>query len=833
MLSAYLGIFLISAATLSFEIVLTRIFSVAQWYHFAFMAVSVALLGFGASGTFLSLFPGFLRRDLDQVLTTISFLFSLGLLISFLTVNYIPFDTYRIAWERKQILYLAVYYLALTLPFFLSGICIGFPLTAVPGKANVIYAFNLAGSGLGCLVVLGALAWLGGASTVILSAMLGAMAIGVFAWPLIGKVLATGSKRHKAGILPSLCCILYLALLGFLTVLLLARPALLDIRMSPYKSLSQALHYPQAKVVFTGWNAFSRVDALESRGIKSAPGLSLAYRGELPPQAGLTTDGDNLSPITSPPPPGFLDHLPTALPYRLVPQAHTLIIQPGGGLDVLTALEGGAHQVTTVEDNPLIVGLVRDRYRDFSGGLYVDPRVQVVVENGRSYVRRSRDRFDIIQISLADTFKPVTSGAYSLSENYLYTVEAFGDYLEHLTDDGLLAVSRWLQLPPSEEVRVATLAVTALEKQKVEEPGQHLAAIRTFSTLLLLVKRSPLEAEEIEAIKSFAQERQFDLVYYPGIDPHEVNRYNVLQQPSYYEAFRDLLSTPAKEQFYARYLYDVSPTTDDRPFFFHFFKWGQTPTIIRMLGKTWQPFGGSGYLVLVALLMLAILASVVLILAPLLVLRRRPPPLHDDYLRADRGAGRRHQGRFFLYFALLGLGFLFVEIPLLQRFILFLDHPIYAFATVLFAVLVFSGLGSLFSKRLPLVKALALLMGAILLYPLLLPILFQFLLGQSLMVRLLATVITLAPLGFLLGIPFPSGLSILEEIAPSLIPWAWGINGCASVVSSILAAMMAVTWGFSWVIMTAAVAYGIGMGTILSIGRDLGAGASPAPTWFI
>ncbi|MFQ5812114.1 MAG: hypothetical protein ACE5I2_02820 [Anaerolineae bacterium] len=794
-----LGVFLLSMAGLCLEITLTRIFSLAQWYHFAFMAVSIALLGFGASGSFLSLFPNLVKKNPTRLLAGLSTLLALGILASYLNINYIPFDSYRIAWDREQILFLAIYYLFLTLPFFFSGLAIGVLLAARPELAGKIYSFNLAGSALGCLAAVVALPLLGGAGTVMLSALLGSLAAMAFASARLSTSRAGSWKLEvrKFKVQSSKFKVLYFLIVLALLFLTIWPPSFLKVRLSPYKGLSQALLYPEAEIVSSRWNAFSRVDVIESRGIKSAPGLSLAYPDPLPLQKGLFTDGDNLSPITRPEKLGFIDYLPVSLPYRLRPQAQALIIEPKGGLDVLVALHQGASSVVAVESNPLVIEVARDAFQE----PYRDERVAVVVENGRSYVRRVGETFDIVQVSLANTYKPVTSGAYSLSENYLCTVEAFVDYLAHLSEGGLLVVSRWLQTPPSESLRAGALAVTALEKAGLPQPELRLVAIRSWSTLLLLVKNGEFTAGEIEAVKSFCRQRQFDLVYYPGIQAAEANHYNAYQEPLYYRAFQHLLFGD-RARFYADYSYDVSPTSDDRPFFFHFFKWSQTPEILQTFGKIWQPFGGSGYFVLVALLILALLASAILILLPLLFRRRQP-----GAQRGARGESRGTRGRVFAYFAALGLGYLFVEIPLMQHFILFLGHPIYAFAAVLFAILLFSGLGSLISARLSLPKTLLALIGAIILYPLILPFVFQLLLGQSLGLRLLVSVLSLAPLGFLMGVPFPKGIEIIGRLAPDLVPWAWGINGCTSVLASILSAMLAISFGFSRVLVGASVAY--------------------------
>jgi spermidine synthase len=499
----------------------------------------------------------------------------------------------------------------------------------------------------------------------------------------------------------------------------------------------------------------------------------------------------------------FLDFLLTSLPYRLVSQPRVLILEPGAGLDVLLAVDNEATHVVAVDGNPLIISIVRDRYTEFAGDLYRLDEVTIVAEDGRSHVRRSGEEFDIIQVSLADTFKPIASGAYSLSEDYLYTTEAFVDYLRHLAPGGMLVVHRWLQTPPSESVRTLTLALSALQRMEIENPTEDVVALRSLYTALLLVKNEQFTPREIEVIKSFAQDKRFDLIYYPGMKPDEVNRYSILEEPHYYNTFIDMLETEDRASFYAAYPFDITPPSDNRPFFFHFFRWEQTPEILQTLGKTWQPFGGSGYFVLLTLLILALLASLILILLPLSFLR---------------GRGEVREGkRLFLYFLLLGIGYLFVEIPLLQRFILFLGHPIYAFATVLFTLLTFSGLGSLLSPRLSLRKALGGLIVLIACYPLILPHLFRWLLGGSLVFRLLASVIILAPLGFLMGFPFPKGIRLTGRIAPGLVPWAWAINGCASVLSSILAVMTAISYGFSWVLFIGGMAYALALVAIYGL----------------
>ncbi|MDH4207800.1 MAG: hypothetical protein OEV76_02905 [Anaerolineae bacterium] len=789
MSSLHLAVFLLSASALIFEIALTRVFSVAQGYHFAFMSVSLALLGLGASGTFLSLFPQLLRRNLATVLAVLSLLFSVSVVVGYLLSNHIPFDSYQIALDRRQIVYLAVHYLSLAVPFFFSGLAVAVVLASSPQEAGKTYFANLIGSGAGCLSALLLLSIAGGEATVVTGALLGALA---------GWVVSFRRSRTRLAAASVLAAVL--------VVFLWLSPEILQIRMSPYKALSNVLRYPDARVVYRGWNAFSRVDVVESESIRTAAGLSYEYVGDLPGQKGVFTDGEDLSPLTAASPAddeAFLDSLLVALPYRLLTHPRVLVIEPGAGLDVMLGVHSDAREIVAVESNPLMIELVRTRYGDYAGHLYSLRQVTMVAEDARSFLRRSGDKFNLIHLSLAEGYRPVGSGAYSLAENYLYTDTAFAEYLDHLEPHGLLMVQRWLQTPPSEDVRALALAVSALESLGVDDPAQHLVALRSLYTGLLLVQPEPFTSAELDKVREFAADRRFDLVYYPGIRPGEVNRYAILEEPYYYEAYSALLGAEDRMGFYASYPFDVTPPSDDRPFFFHFFRWAQTPEIIQTLGKTWQPFGGSGYLLLLALLGLALVASLILILLPLTFLGRR--------------GGVGHGRRLFLYFVALGIGYLFVEIPLLQRFIQFLTHPVYALATVLFSLLTFSGLGSLAAKRLPLVKTLAVLVALLACYPLVLPHLFDWLIGAALLVRAAASAIMLAPLGFVMGVPFPAGIELTGRISPGLVPWAWAVNGCASVLSSILAVMIAISWGFSRVLFAGGLAYALALVAIYGL----------------
>lgn len=776
----YVGIALVSAAILMFELTLTRLFAVSQWYHFAFLSVSVALLGYASSGTLLSLIPPERRDRLDVV----GLGFPLGILASFLITNYLPFDSYRLALEPIQFVYLILYYLALILPFGFGGWIVSRWLSALPRRGGVVYAANLIGSALGSLALLGLLPLCGGEGTVALAASVGALGVGL---------IFQAKKGRGASPTPLAWMALFLCAGGLL--LAWKQPSWMALRISPYKSLSQTLRAPDTHLTYQAWNVYSRLDVVEGTGIHSAPGLSLNYRGGLPPQHALTVDGGNLSPITrrtAAEDTAFLSHLPSSLPYTIRPRARALIIRPRGGLDVAVALEHDAHKVVVVEDNPLVTHIVGDRYTDFVGGLY--DVVTVRTEAGRTALGRGEETFDIIHLSLAEGYHPLTSGTYSLTENHLYTVEAFTRALARLDEEGVLVVTRWLQDPPSESVRAGALAVAALERAGIQNPEEHLLAFRSWSTMTILVSPSPFGQQDIAQVIADCERLGYDLVHYSGMDISEANRYNVLPEPLYYKDLQKLLHPQKRAAFFAEHLYDVTPPTDDRPFFGHYFRWRQIPRIVAQLGKTWQPFGGSGFLLILVLLGVAVLASAILVILPL--------AWHGE--RVPTGPGR---WRMVLYFAALGLGYLFIELPLMQHFILYLGHATFSFIVVLSALLFFSGIGSSLSHGVSLKVALMILVGLIVVYPFGLRWLFRTTLALPRLARVGIAILSLLPLGVCMGIPFAAGLRRVEQRAPGITPWIWAINGSASVISSVLAAILALSWGYHAVLWAAGLCY--------------------------
>jgi hypothetical protein len=581
-----------------------------------------------------------------------------------------------------------------------------------------------------------------------------------------------------------------------------------------------ALRYPSAKLLSSKWNPFSRVDVVKSSAARFAPGLSLNYQDSLPPQLGITVDGNNLNAITQyngkKEKPSFLSQLPSALPYYLKEMEDVLILEPRGGLDVLMGLYFGAVNIEGIELNPLVVDAVRDDFKKFSGYIYEQEGVHITVGEIRSYLRKTKKRYDLLQLSISNALGASSTGAYGLVEDYLFTEEAFNQYLDHLKEGGLFTITCYLLPPPRQELRVVSLLISALEKRKLKEPKLRLAVIRTLTTMTIVCKQGYFDHQEIEQLKKFCHERNFDLVYYPGISPEEVNLYNQLKEPLYYQFITQLIEKESREKLYRDYLFDLSSVTDDRPFFYHFFKWNKLKEVYRSVEGKWQFFIEGAYLVPVIFVQ-ALFLSVLFILLPTLLSSKGSE---------IKTVSRKKAIRIVSYFFWIGMGFMFVEISLIQKFILFLDHPYYAISLVISALLMATGVGSYLSKRLSITKRgktvkalLFVLCLSIIAYSFILPNLFHLLLPYSLLSRQCFTLLILFPLGILMGIPFPLGIRWLSSLSPPLIPWAWCVNGCSSVLCSIMAVMIALGGGFTLVLSLAACCYALATISLLSKSR--------------
>ncbi len=779
-----ISLLLLSFALFVYQVCLLRIFSVADYYHFAFMIVSISLLGFGISGSFLYFFINRLKNP-NLILIIFSFGFSVSILISFFVTNLIPFDSFKIAWELRQLWFLAVYYIFLVLPFFFGGSFIGYSFYRQE-KPGTTYFYNNIGSAAGAVAALFIIQYLGKDGALYTATAIGLISTGIL---VIRKYLKTTVT---------------LVSIFLLTVILttIFFPSIMDIKMSPYKSLQTILRYPQSRVVYSSENSYAELDIIDSPSIKSAPGLSLKYQKVPPPQKGITIDGDNLSAITevegSITDLNFLDFMPTSVLYALKPGPEkVLVVEPKGGMDILSALYFKSREVQVLENNSLVIDAMSGDFSGYSGNIYNHRDVTVFETSSRNYAKITGEKFDLIVLSLSDSFHPISAGAYSLNENYLYSVESFKDLTRILKEDGVLAVTRWVQFPPSENLKILSTLRSSLSGEEIKDIPEKIFAFRSWSTLTTMFKSDGFSRVEIENLKGKLAELNYDIVYYKGMEVDEANWYSRLEEPYFYNYFSHIIEADQdlEKGFYNDYYFNISPITDDKPYFFNFFRIGQVPDIIKYFGKSTQPFGGGGYLILVVALLVSLVLSVLFILLPLRLKRIRLN-LKRDF-------------KYVIYFFCLGFGFFFIEIPFIQKFILILGKPAFALAIVLFSIMLAASIGSYITSRfrVDIRWVVGIIVAYIIIFIFGFSYIGDFIISKVLWQRFFYSILLILPLGFVMGMPFPLAITKAKRSRGEIIPWLWAINGCTSVVGSIAAVMISIHLGFFVVIGIAAVIY--------------------------
>ena len=778
-----------------------RLFSIIQWHHFAYMIISLALLGYGASGTLLTIFREKLLPKYATVYLGSIALFAFTALASYLLSQQIQFNAEQILWAPDHALKLMLIYLLLVLPFFFAATAIGLSLIRFQEEVSRIYAADLFGAGGGALLIILLLFILPPGETLRYLTLLGMVALLIGSWELYQE------RASKPIVI----------VLPILVALLLLPNSWFEPELSPYKGLAQTLRITGAKVVEQRSSPLGLISVVESPQIpfRHAPGMSLNAMTEPPEQVGLFIDGDAMTVVIRDQGEReafeYLDQLTSALPYHLFDKDEkvdsVLLLGAGGGSGVLQARYHNVAGIRAVELDTNIINLVQERYGEFSGYLYNREEIDIIAEEARGFVARDDQFYRLIQLELFDSYSASSAGLYALSESYLYTVEALQAYLNRLEPDGYLAISRWIKLPPRDTLKLFATAIDALKQLGVERPEEHLLLIRTLQTSTLLIKQSPIAKGEIERALNFARERSFDLAYYPEMPPEVANRFNILARPYFYLGAMALLDDEGdgRSEFIERYKFNLEPATDDRPFFFQFFKWQVLSEILSLAGEGGMPLLELGYLILVATLLQALCGAAFLIVLPLWLYRRKSRARREWHLVLPS----------FAYFLGLGLAFLFIEVAFIQKFILFLHHPTFAIAVVLAAFLIFAGLGSLWSKRFSdtgeYVKgvrgAVIALVIIALIYTVLLGPLFLLMMALPITLKIVVSLILIAPLAFAMGIPFPLGLSRLAELERGLVPWVWGVNGCASVLSAVIATIFAIHFGFTVVILLALMLY--------------------------
>ncbi len=795
------GVALVSLASLFLELSLTRLFSVILFYHFAFLAISIALLGLGAGGVCAFIARDRLARWSTRSLGSV--LCSLNSVVIVVVLEIVLHVPVALDLSKANFLRLTVLYLAAAVPFFLTGLLFSVVFARETALVTRLYGADLCGGAASCLLVVPLLNWIGGPNAILFAALI--MALAGLVWAERGR----GRPRHTS---------IATALIVVLILLIAAnyRGGLIDI------VYAKGQRRDQPWMLWARWNAISRVevdqvgqskyiviDADASTAIMNvdprrwaetqAPGQGADHVG------GQTRDQNSAEGYN------WKKDLMSAAPAVanvLRPRGDFAIIGPGGGVDVLRAVANGSPSVTAIEINPLIANdVMRGRYADYSYHLYELPQVHLHVADGRSWIRASHDKYDVIQMTLVDTWASTAAGAFALSENNLYTLEAFREYFDHLKPDGFIAITRWEFAKPREALRVVAQAMTALHRLGVANPAQHFVIVSDGPLdtdgrpVAVLAKKSPFTGAEIAAVQEHLDSND-DLR--PLYVPESATSILADHTPAAIEFIKLILQNDPSA-FARQYAYDIAPVGDNAPFFFFTFKTKQAlEGVLKGSGAGMDWKNNLGIVVLGMLLVIAVAAVIAFLILPLAL---------DP---------RARRGRFLplLYFIAIGLGYILVEITLIQRFVLFLGHPTYALTVVVFLMLLSSGAGSVLSrrwlKRPENVRAVvALIVVGIASYLSLLPRMLTALVGLDFGLKLLLSAVLIVPLGLAMGMPFPSGLRALSSVGRSTpsgpnessIEWAWAMNAAASVLGSVLAMVVAIHLGLAATLIAGAAAY--------------------------
>ena len=800
--ATYAGLFVVTLTTLMYEIVLTRIFSVAMWYHFAFVAISVALFGMTAGALLVHLRPTWFRDDnVKRQMWRFSLLFAVSVAVAFCIQLAIPFVP---RMTMAGVSSIALTCVVISVPFVCSGVVVCLALTKFPRKVNRLYAADLVGAGLGCVLLVLAFNWLDGPSLV----------IGIAALATLGAVLFALDAGLRGGKFLSVAVLLVL-------VAVTAGNSYRHSQGNPFIRILWAKEQQDTLHTYDRWNAFSRITVDGERddvGWPAGYGMSPEMPADLVvPQMSMLIDGTAGTMITGydgrEETTDFLRYDITNLGYYAIEDTdfRSAVIGVGGGRDVLAGLEFGADEVTGIEINDNILDLVTDELGDFTN-LEDDPRVTLVNDEARSWLTRSDEQFDMIQISLIDTWAATSAGAFALSENSLYTVDAWETFFDRIDEGGMLSVSRWFTIggaEPFETLRTAALATEVLTRHGVEDPREHVLIYEgpptqfASSAATIMVSPEGFTDEEIATTEENAER----LGFRPILTPTEVAD----------QRFADIVAPGGPDAGLEQFDEDLSPPTDNRPFFFQ----------MASLGTFLSGEGFSDDLVFRPVLVLGSLALAVLVLAavciggPLTVMGRRV----------------RHKGMapFYVYFAGIGLGFMLIEFSQLQRLNTFLGHPTYALAVVLFSVLLFSGIGSMIVEKIArpdkprtLIVPVAALLAVIVVFGLITESVTESVAGGTTPVRIAVAVGLLAPLALMMGMPFSIGMGAASRTTGAPTAFLWGINGATSVVASVTGALVAMFFGISTTFLTGFVAYAMAAVALVLIIRRLLSGGSPA-----
>jgi hypothetical protein len=734
---------ILSASIIAFQLILMQILSIVQWYHFAYMVISVALLGFGAAGTFLSIFREWLLDRFDVVLPLTMSLSGVSMAVVTVVSQYsfVRFDSLLLFSDYTHVYKLLLTYLVFFVPFFLGALPIGLIFTKYTDNIGKLYFTNLIGSGVGGIIVIG-LFWI-----IFPNEIPAIIAI----LPVISGVIVIRKHSKRVMILSMFISII------IITFIIFNPPSL---ELSEFKSLRKTLNLPDSKITTRKCSPFGLVEVVSAPTLRYAPGLSLTYKNTVPVKSAVFVNGDWFGPIISwksTDTISIMDYTTNALPFTFGKRESVLILGAGTGRDVTLALKNNAKEILAVESNPVVPELIK---------------------------------------------KELKADDDSLFDNQL-TKEAFNEMWIKLNPDGVISITCWLDYPVRNTLKILSTITEVLEEQGVTNLMEHIAAVKSWGTITITVKKSSISFKEANQIREFCNRLMFDPVMLPDLKPEEKEKYNKLQDEHFFDYLDEILSSK-REMFYSDYDFNIKPATDNKPYFSQFIRWKSISSLKEQFGNNAIPFFEIGYVIVILTFVQITIAAIVLILLPLFKI-------------GWKGGNKLWT---LIYFSGIGLGYMFVEIVFIQRFILYFGNPIYSAAFVISVMLILSGAGSYISSRLKVNRKTFLIVTAIitvllLLYSLILTKALLCTIAYPFGLKIFFAILFMIPVSVFMGMPFPIGLSFVAMRDKNGVPWAWGINGCVSVIAAVLAVIISVELGFTWVMVLASFAYLLALGVNL------------------
>lgn len=767
---------LISAAIIAFQLILMQILSYVQWYHFAYMIISIALLGFGAAGTFLTIFQQKLEKNYYTLFPFLLIVTAIliPVVVGIANSEAVRFDSLLIFQDSRHIGKLILTYFIFFLPFLTGALAIGMSFSKFADQIGKIYFSNLIGSGIGGIIALFFMQW------IIPEQQSFAVAILAF---LGGIVSLPKNKKSLIRIIVPLSTLI-------LIILFFYPPRLTP---SEYKDISKTMLLPDAKVEYQKSTPHGFVEIVSSPILRYAPGVSLAYRDSFPIRKVVFNNGNWMGCLLPQPleanETNILDYTPQALPYHIDNIKNALIINAGTGENVLLALSHQVARITTNETNPEIFNILRQSFEGFY-------QVQPYQTMPRTLLTPDTNKYDLIELPIVGSFFG-NSGLNAVEPRYELTIEALREMWNKLSEKGMISLSCWMDYPVRNAYRLLATISLLLDENDIAHPPHHVVAIRSWCAITFLVKKSPFKRDEINKVRLFCENRMFDPLVLPEKQEIERDKYNILQDTTFFTHIDQLLSHE-KETVIRQYPYRIHPTTDDRPFFFQFVRFKQIPQLISSIREKNFPFLDIGYVLIILTFVQIVLIAAIFILLPL----------------SFRPWKSRNKKWVLMYFSGLGLAYMFLEMVFIQHFTFYFGEPTYAASATLGILLFTSGLGSYYSGKfqnnkkmrlaIPLVIAAILVLYAFVLSPILTATI-----GIALPLKIMIAVVLLGTLGFFLGMPFPIGIDYLSGKNTDDIPWAWALNGYFSVISTVLATIISVELGYLLLLSMAAFIYAL------------------------